>query len=152
MQLWIVPAERGEWERLTSGEHMPESPSWSPDGQFLAFSEWMASDIFIYRFEDRTSAPFLATQADEGPPEFSPDGRWLAYTSNESGRDESYVTSFPGREKTLTVSRQGGTDPKWSRDERRLLRRSPSSSSSTTGSPSSSGSLRRGGRRSRNVS
>ena len=52
-------------------------------------------------------------------PEFSPDGRWLAYSSNESGREEVYVTSFPGREQTLTVSRQGGST-RWSRDGKRL--------------------------------
>ena len=64
-------------------------------------------------------------------PEFSPDGRWLAYSSNESGRDEVYVTSFPGREKTLTVSRQGGIDPKWSPDGKRLFYTTPASPDGT---------------------
>ena len=122
MQLWIVPAERGEWEQLTTMERFVWSPSWSPDGRFLAFTGYTPSpDVFIYRFEDRKVVPFLATQASEAFPEFSPDGRWLAYTSNGSGRNEVYVTSFPGRERTLTVSRQGGMDPKWSRDGKRLF-------------------------------
>jgi serine/threonine-protein kinase len=128
MQLWIVPAERGDWQRLTASEDMAWSPSWSPDGRFLAFVELGRSgDIYVYGFEDRKAVPFLATQAHERFPEFSPDGRWLAYTSNESGRDEVYVTSFPGREKTLTVSRQGGKDSKWSRDGTRLFYFTPPS-------------------------
>jgi Tol biopolymer transport system component len=123
MQLWIVPAERGDWEQLTTMERAVWSPSWSPDGRFLACSG--SRDIFIYRFEDRKVVPFLATQAREWFPEFSPDGRWLAYSSSESGRDEVYITSFPGREKKLTVSRQGGIDPKWSRDGKRLFCTTP---------------------------
>jgi dipeptidyl aminopeptidase/acylaminoacyl peptidase len=126
MQLWIVPADRGDWERLTTEDHMVWSPSWSPDGRFLAFTGYTPSaDIFIYRFEDRKIVPFLATQAREAYPEFSPDGRWLAYSSDESGRGEVYVASFPGREKTLTVSRQGGIDPKWSPDGKRLFYTTP---------------------------
>ncbi len=80
-----------------------------------------STDILLYRFEDRQVVPFLTTEAYEAYPEFSPDGRWLAYASDESGRTEVYVTSFPGREQTITVSRQGGRAPAWSRDGRRLF-------------------------------
>jgi Tol biopolymer transport system component len=66
------------------------------------------ADVFLYRFEDRKSTPFLAGIADAMWPEFSPDGRWLAYGSNESGRFEVYVMSFAGRQRTLTVSHHGG--------------------------------------------
>jgi len=126
-RLWIVPADEGDWQQLTSGEQREWSPSWSPDGRFLAFTGGTrSSDIFIYRFEDRKIVPFVATPAWEGCPEFSPDGRWLAYVSDESGRYEVYVTSFPGREKTFTVSRQGGWAPAWSRDGSRLFYHSTS--------------------------
>ncbi len=117
--LWMLPAGGGQWERLTEGERHDWAPSWSPDGRFLAFER--AGDIFVYRFEDHQAVPFVATGSREMLPEFSPDGRWLAYTSNESGRDEVYVTSFPDRERTLTVSPQGGMAPAWSRDGSRLF-------------------------------
>ena len=121
--LWIVPTGRGDWERLTESERSDRGLSWSPDGRFLAFDRRspLSQDIFLYRFEDRQVVPFLTTNATEGYPEFSPDGRWLAYASNESGRWEVHATSFPDREQTITVSRQGGRAPAWSRDGQRLF-------------------------------
>jgi Tol biopolymer transport system component len=124
LKLWMVPATgRGDWTRLTDGEQEDLAPSWSPDGRFLAFvrGDLWSTDVYVYRFEDQKVVPFLTTPASESHPAFSPDGRWLAYRSNESGRSEVYVTSFPDREQTLTVSRQGGYAPAWSRDGRKLF-------------------------------
>jgi serine/threonine-protein kinase len=124
MNLWELPAEgTGAWRRLTDVDALDVPSSWSPDGRHLAFVRSVSAmpmDVFLYRFEDRQVVPFLATAAREMSPEFSPDGRWLAYVSNETGREEVYLTSFPGRERTLSVSRQGGAGPAWSRDGRTL--------------------------------
>jgi serine/threonine-protein kinase len=129
VNLWSVPAEgEGAWERLTTGEQEDWPSSWSPDGSVLAFVRGL--EIFLYRFEDRQVAPFVARQPGDrrftayGYAEFSPDGRFMAYVSNETGRHEVYVTSFPDRRQTLAVSRDGGMSPAWSRDGRRLFYRS----------------------------
>jgi serine/threonine-protein kinase len=64
----------------------------------------------------------LNSKADEhlDYPEFSPDGHWIAYTSNESGRTEVYVRPFPGPGGKWQISAEGGTSPIWSRDEKHL--------------------------------
>jgi dipeptidyl aminopeptidase/acylaminoacyl peptidase len=65
--------------------------------------------------------PFLQTEFDEREPAFSPDGRWLAYQSNESGRDEVQVRPFPNSEGRWVISTNGGTLPKWRGDGRELF-------------------------------
>lgn len=63
----------------------------------------------------------VQTRFDESHPEFSPDGRWLAYTSNESGRAEAYVQPYPGPGPRQQVSIGGGTASAWARDGRELF-------------------------------
>jgi serine/threonine-protein kinase len=67
--------------------------------------------------------PFLLTPFDERSPRFSPDGKWLAYVSDESGRNDVYVQPFPGPGPKWLVSTEGGIDPVWSRDGRELFYR-----------------------------
>ena len=67
--------------------------------------------------------PFLITPFDERSPRFSPDGKWLAYVSDESGRNDVYVQPFPGPGPKWLVSTEGGIDPVWSRDGRELFYR-----------------------------
>jgi serine/threonine-protein kinase len=67
--------------------------------------------------------PFLNSPAWEAYPEFSPDGGWLAYTSNESGRDEVYVRPFPGPGGKWLISQGGGTEPLWGRNGKQLFYR-----------------------------
>lgn len=62
---------------------------------------------------DTTTYPYAATRADEYNPALSPDGRWLAYVSNESGRDEVYVAPFPGPGNRTPISALGGFGPIW---------------------------------------
>jgi hypothetical protein len=71
--------------------------------------------------ESRSPQPFAATTAREFEPMFSPDGQWIAYHSNESGRYEVYVRSFPGAENRTLVSINGGQDPVWSRTSHELF-------------------------------
>jgi serine/threonine-protein kinase len=65
--------------------------------------------------------PFLRSQSYETFPAFSPDGRWLAYSSNESGKRELYVRPFPGPGGKSQISTSGGSHPIWSRDGRKLF-------------------------------
>ena len=104
----------------------PQFPmSWTSDGSMLAFHERKPSgerDIWVVApASDPT--PFLLTPFDERSPRFSPDGKWLAYVSNESGRDEIYVQPFPGPGRKWLISTEGGIDPVWSRDGRELFYR-----------------------------
>ena len=64
---------------------------------------------------------FLQTPFNESAPRFSPDGHWLAYVSNESGRYEIYVQAYPGPGGKLQISTDGGTEPVWNRNERELF-------------------------------
>ena len=106
-----------------SGPQFPTS--WSPDGSTLAFHERKPSgerDIWVVSL-GADPAPFLVTPFDERSPRFSPDGKWLAYVSDESGRDDVYVQPFPGPGPKWLVSTGGGIDPVWSRDGRELFYR-----------------------------
>ena len=90
--------------------------SWTADGQVAAFVEGdptTATDIWTLRLSDRKAQPFLKTPANEGGPVFSPDGHWLAYSSDESGPIEVYVQPYPGPGGKWQVSTNGGTEPVW---------------------------------------
>ena len=70
---------------------------------------------------DKKPFAFLQTVANESRAQFSPDGRWVLYTSDESGRDEVYVTSFPDRGGKMLISKDGGTYPRWRRDGKEIF-------------------------------
>jgi hypothetical protein len=67
--------------------------------------------------------PFLQTSFREQGPTFSPDGRWIAYSSNETGRDEIYIAPYPGPGGRIAVSTGGGRAPRWAADGRELFYR-----------------------------
>ncbi len=124
---WQLADGSGGLERLTTSEHLNIPSSWSPDGQLLAFSENTATttgyDIWVLRLSDRKAQPFLRTRFNENAPTFSPDGRWLAYASDESGRYEIYVQPYPGPGGKWQISTEGGREPIWNRNGRELFYR-----------------------------
>ena len=80
-------------------------------------------DIQLFNVRDRRVTPFLNSRFSETYPEISPDGHWIAYASDESGRDEVYVQPFPGPGGKWQISNEGGAEPLWSRDGRELFYR-----------------------------
>jgi len=120
---WQAWDGSGKMERLTTGEFNQVPASWTRDGRYLAFVDMgpTGMDIQVLRMADRKLIPFAATKSDEAYPEFSPDGRWLAYASNELERNEIYVRSFPDGKKTLRISYGGGIAPLWAPDGRELF-------------------------------
>jgi Tol biopolymer transport system component len=117
---WTNAVGSGEPEFLVE-DGIPAS--WSPDGKSLAFirsGPGTGYDIWILSVENKKAEPFLNTQSYEGWPEFSPDGRFLAYASDVTGRYEVYVTPYPGNPRGVRVSDQGGHIPVWSPDMSQL--------------------------------
>ena len=113
-------------ERLTSSEYEQWPGSWSSDGKTVALVEAhpdTGSDIAVLDVPSRRVTPFLNSEFDEAYPEFSPDGRWIAYTSDESERSEVYVRAFPGPGMKQQVSSEGGYEPLWARNGKQLFYR-----------------------------
>ena len=129
---WIRADQPGTPQTLTQGG-MQIPASFTRDGSRLAFHALDASTHFdlwtvpIKSSDDRLIAGqpkvFLRTPAIETYPMFSPDGHWLAYASNESGKWEVYVRSFPDRTKSIKISTGGGRVPRWSPTGRELFYR-----------------------------
>ena len=119
--IYTVPSDgRGDPSKLVDGGEF----TLSNDGKQLVFvrdHEEMDDDLWTVPVEGGAEPKlFLRTAAIEDAPRFSPDGRFLAYESDESGRDEIYVEPFPSSEGKWQVSVNGGRDPAWSRDGTRL--------------------------------
>jgi Tol biopolymer transport system component len=105
--------------------------SWNPDGRQLALVK-MGREIWIATVEGghATTSPLVATPGVNQWPEFSPDGRWLAYGSDTTGRFEVYVQPYPGPGPRQQVSLEGGASPAWSPTGRELFFYSPPDSAS----------------------
>ncbi len=113
-----------EAERILKSDANVLPTSWSPDGRHIAFhspgpnGDW---NLWVLPLPGETAAPFVQTRFDEREGHFSPDSRWLAYASNETGRSEVYVQSFPSSGFKMRVSSEGGREPRWRGDGKELF-------------------------------
>lgn len=120
------PARQGNGDRLTTSPNPQLPASWSPDGKTLAYVEvdpLSGPDIWLVSAGEPSVPPwpFLRTPFAELGPMISPDGRLVAYFSNESGRYEVYLQPFPAGGRASKVSVDGGIYPRWSPSGRELF-------------------------------
>jgi Tol biopolymer transport system component len=117
----------GTAERLYEAETPMAPMSWSGDGKRLVF--WVqdaktAGDLWVLTLDDKKAEPFLTGTgtANESHAQISPDGKWIAYASNENdGRTEIYVKPFPKGAGTYRISNKGGDWPRWNRNNKELI-------------------------------
>jgi Tol biopolymer transport system component len=131
--LYRKPASgAGEDQVLLQSNESKYPQDWARDGRFLLYaviSKNSGSDLWVLPASggapgEGKPAPFLATPFSENHGQFSPDGRWVAYTSNESGGSDVYVRSFPASSDgggKWQVSNAGGRQPRWRRDSKELF-------------------------------
>jgi Tol biopolymer transport system component len=111
-------------ELLFSVPRLESLDSWSSDGRFIAYTsldEKGKSSVGLFPFEGERKPIIMQSAFNLREAQFSPDGRWLAYVSDESGNAEVYVETFPPGGSKWQVSVNGGTNPKWRRDGRELF-------------------------------
>jgi hypothetical protein len=123
--LFLIQSDRGGSEQRlwTSPDHFHVN-AWSPNGQSIILNTRSAAtgqDLSVYSFESRTVTPFLTTPANEFGAAISPDGRWVAYVSNESGRQEVHVRPFGRPGGSMQISRDGGSEPAWAHSGKELF-------------------------------
>jgi len=114
----------GEVQNLSTFDVEVFPSDWSFDGKYLAYtaiSQDTSEDVWLLAMTGaRTPAPLLQSPFAERHAQFSPDGRWVAFTSNETGRDDVYVQSFPDAAARRMVSSGGGAYPRWGSGGREL--------------------------------
>ncbi len=127
---WMRVDSIGSSERISESKYEQPPHSITPDGKYLAYQEFVDynqnfnHDIWILPLDgERKQYPILQTSANEIHPSFSPDGKWLAYVWNESGRNEVYVQPFPALDSLISISNDGGAEPVWAPDGQKLYYR-----------------------------
>ena len=127
---WIRSDGAGQPQRLTQSKNRQVPFSFAPDAKRLAFFEFVPGGTEIWTVPLETDGsglragkpePFLQTHFNDRHPSFSPDGRWLAYDSNESGTTQVYVRAFPDKGGKWQISNGNGIYPEWSRSGRELF-------------------------------
>ena len=128
---WASPDGSGEVHRLTASDDRQIASSWHPSGKYLALDQQVSRqqwDLMVLPMEVSgsgwkagTPTRVMSRIGQRPNAMFSPDGRWLAYTSNESGRSEVFVRAFPGPGAQWQVSTSGGSVSTWSRRRNELF-------------------------------
>jgi eukaryotic-like serine/threonine-protein kinase len=122
---WKSSDGSGPREELTHGAYPRYPTSFSRDGKHMAFVEIHPArrgDIWLMPLDgDRRPEPLMATDADERDARFSPDGQWLAYVSDETGRDEVFIRPIGTRGGRKQLSSEGGSGPTWAPNGRELV-------------------------------
>jgi eukaryotic-like serine/threonine-protein kinase len=119
----VATGVAGTEKPLFTSDTLKWPTSWSPDGKFILFTEnTVGLGVSVVPTSgDIKPQEFLPQKIDATEAVFSPDGHWVAYTSQESGRLEVYVTEFPGPRGKWQVSNNGGSEPRWRRDGKALF-------------------------------
>ena len=121
--LFVKNADGGQEEKLLNFDNSEKADKypydWSRDGKYILYTP--ATELWIVTFPELKARAFLAAPGIIRNGQFSPDGKWVAYASNESGKFEIYVTSFPGAQGKWQVSSVGGTQPRWRGDTKELF-------------------------------
>ncbi len=130
--LYVKPASgAGREEPLVVSDSAKVASDWSPDGRvilYMHFDPKGDSERDVYALTvgaDGPPVPYLDTEFDEYEASFSPDGRWVVYTSEESGSAEIYVTSFPKAAGKWQISKGGGSSALWNANGREILYAGP---------------------------
>jgi Tol biopolymer transport system component len=113
-----LKAVNGSTTEEIAASNLRNAQDWSPDGQFLLTTVLNGEansgyDVFIYSIKEKKASPYIVTRFNEGQPRFSPDGKWVVYCSDESGRQEIYIQPFPATGQKWQVSTAGGHWPRW---------------------------------------
>jgi Tol biopolymer transport system component len=114
----------GEDKSLLRSASVKHATHWSPDGRFIIYQTVERStgrDLWTLADGDQKREVYLQTAFHESLGRLSPNGRWMAYVSNQTGRDEVYVRPFPPSTGMWRISTEGGTEPRWRRDGRELF-------------------------------
>ena len=124
--IYRKPANGAGKEELLLASGINTRPlDWSSDGKFVVYQSYggaTGTDLWLLPMEgDHKPLPYLQTPFNEGDAQFSPDGRWMAYASNESGQPQVYVQSIPASGAKWQISPAGGDQPRWRRDGKELF-------------------------------
>jgi Tol biopolymer transport system component len=126
---WKASSGAGNEEAIAKSGTVKRPTDWSHDGRFILYDNEESasrSDLWVLPITgDKKPIPFLRTPFAEQQGRMSPDGKWIAYISDESGREEVYVQTFPASGGKWQVSTSGGVTPRWRRDGRELFYLAP---------------------------